>query len=328
MSGAGGGAGTGGGGGIEMGQGGGTTNDDAGFTWRSGAPCPVARFEAMGLNMNGKLLVMGGFISNALDVTRRVDVYDPAADSWSQLNDLPGAQTHVGLVRVDGGALLVGGLLDWPATVTSDVWFYNSAQDSYDARPPLAAPRAAMGVALVGTRVHAIGGLAADGNSDSAAHEVIDLLNLNSGWSMSAALPNPRNHLGTAAIASRIYVLAGRHGWDENTGDQPTLSIFDDLASTWTAGADVPLARSEIAAATFATASRLVVVGGSIAGVQPTDDVSIYDPATDTWTTLPALPSKVKGAVADVIGRSIVVSTGSPTNIDPSATTYIGCCLE
>jgi hypothetical protein len=72
---------------------------------------------------------------------------------------------------------------------------------------------------------------------------------------------------------------------------------------------------------------RILVVGGSLPGVIPSADVLVYDPANDAWSSLPPLPEPRKGAVAAQIGREIVVTTGSPTSIDPSATTFIGCCL-
>jgi hypothetical protein len=59
----------------------------------------------------------------------------------------------------------------------------------------------------------------------------------------------------------------------------------------------------------------------------PSADVLIYDPTLNAWSRLPSLPQPRKGAVATRIGPRIVVTTGSPTSIDPSATTWIGCCL-
>ena len=62
-------------------------------------------------------------------------------------------------------------------------------------------------------------------------------------------------------------------------------------------------------------------------GIVPSADVFVYDPTANSWSTLRALPEKRKGAVAFQIGRRIIVTTGSPTSTDPSASTFIGCCL-
>ena len=61
------------------------------------------------------------------------------------------------------------------------------------------------------------------------------------------------------------------------------------------------------------------VVGGSLPGIVPSDDVLVYDPARDAWSSLPPLPEPRKGAVAAQIGRQIVVTTGSPAGPTSSA---------
>jgi hypothetical protein len=86
--------------------------------------------------------------------------------------------------------------------------------------------------------------------------------------------------------------------------------------------------RSEIGAATVSLSDeRLLVVGGSVTGKLPSDDVLLYDPQLDSWSTLPSLPLPLKGVVAARIGKKVIVTTGSPTSTDPTDKTYIGCCL-
>ncbi|MFI5302436.1 MAG: glycosyl hydrolase, partial [Polyangiales bacterium] len=187
--------------------------------------------------------------------------------------------------------------------------------------------RAAMAVGIIDRALHAAGGLAADGNTDTDEHRALSLDDLPSGWSIAARLPNARNHLGGAGIGALFFAVGGRHGWDEAGGNQATLSIFDTDGGTWSAGPDLALARSEIGGATFAVDSRLVVIGGSQNGVHPVDQVSVYDSSGGVWSSLPPLPSPRKGAVAARIGPRIVVTTGSPTSTDPDATTWVGCCL-
>src|SRR5438270_13610634 len=70
----------------------GAAGDGGGFAWTEAAPCPLARFEAIGAVVDGALWVLGGFTSADLAVTGQVDVYDPATDSWRAGPPLPGAQ--------------------------------------------------------------------------------------------------------------------------------------------------------------------------------------------------------------------------------------------
>jgi len=312
-------------------DGGAANSPDGGapLSWTEGAPCPVARFEANGVVVDDELWVMGGFLSTSLDVTKRVDIYEPSTNSWRLGPELPGAETHAGVVSLGRDFVMVAGFAGnvLTRTTTAGVWRWSAADAAWSAGPDLPTPRAAVAAALVGSELHAAGGLAPNGNSDSGEHLLWDLGGSNA-WVGAAPLPNPRNHGGGAASGGLFFAVAGRHGWDEIEGHDPALDAFDPRAGSWTPRAAMPGARSEIGAATVTMPDgRLLVVGGSIAGKHPSSDVLVYDPRLDSWSALPSLPEPRKGVVAARIGAKIVVTTGSPTSTDPSATTWVGCCL-
>jgi N-acetylneuraminic acid mutarotase len=317
---------------VDSGTSDGGTGGDSGdvgpaFAWVEAAPCPLARFEANGAIVDGALWVVGGFVSARLDVTSAVDIYDPATDSWHAGPPLPGAQTHIGLVALGSDVLVVGGFLDSLVSTTADVWRWSGADARWIPGPALPAPQSSFAWALLGNQLHIAGGLAADGQSDTGIHLVWDVTGAGP-WIAATSLTNPRNHGGGAAGAGVFYAIAGRHRWDEVGGDDPEVDALDPASGDWTVRAPIPTARSEIAASTSAMADgRILVVGGSVAGKHPSTDVLIYDPALDTWSQLPPLPEARKGAVAARFGPRIVVTTGSPTSTDPSATTWVGCCL-
>jgi hypothetical protein len=304
---------------------------DSSFGWTPAVPSPIARFEANGAVVGDELWVLGGFTSADLLVTGLVDIYDPVADAWRPGPDLPGAETHIAVVTFDGDVIVGGGFTGpfvgaRPPT-TDEVWRWSADAGTWSPGPPLPAPGAAFSWALLGTTFQIAGGLAADGNSDSDVHYVWDLAGA-AGWTTAAPLPDARNHGGGAATGGLFYAIAGRHGWNESSGDVAEVDAFDPASGSWTARAPIPIARSEIGAATSTTADgRIVVVGGSISGIAPSADVLVYDPALDAWCALASLPEPRKGAVAARIGSKIVVTGGSPTSVDPSATTFVGCCL-
>jgi len=299
------------------------------FSWTEATPCPVPRFEANGVVVDDELWVMGGFLSSSLNVTKRVDIYDPSNDSWRLGPELPDAETHLGVANVGSDILLVGGFNGnvLTRTTTAGVWRWIAAEASWTAGPALPSPRAATAAALVGMQMHVAGGLAQDGDTDSDDHVVWDLAGPGV-WTSAAPLPKPRNHGGGAASHGLLFAVSGRHGWDEIAGDDPALHAFDPAKGSWSERAPMPTARSEIGAATITLPDgRLLVVGGSVAGKQPSGDVLVYDPSLDLWSTLPSLPVPLKGVVAVRVGEKIIVTTGSPTSTDPSDTTYIGCSL-
>ena len=299
---------------------------DAGvFTWREVAPCPLARFEPMGVAVGGKLLVMGGFTSDTLAYTRRIHAYDPVTDTWTERAQLPGSPEHSG-TALNGSTLYVAGGLD---PINGSVWVLDTAADTWSGGTNLTIPRAAMALVFESGRLHALAGLAPDNFTDLDAHSVLDLSG-DAGWvDQPGNVPNPRNHLGYGLIGNVIYLAGGRHHWDEGAGNQTTLSGFDLDAGVWLSGLpDMPdYGRSEIGGSTFAHRGKLYVVGGAKNPAQPTADVLVYDPATNAWSKLPPLPGPRKGPAAAGVGNQIIVTTGSPTGTDPVTTTWVGCCV-
>src|SRR5262249_50548117 len=79
-------------------------------------------------------------------------------------------------------------------------------------------------------------------------------------------LPAARNHGGGAATGGRMYAIAGRHQWNETSGDVTDVDELDPATGAWTERAPIPVARSEIGASTLAMSDgRILVVGGSVA---------------------------------------------------------------
>ena len=193
------------------------------FAWTLASPCPLARFEANTVVVGAEVWVMGGFTSADLAVTRRVDIYDPEADSWHRGPDLPGAETHVAVISVDGDIIVAGGFAGGFTVArpppTEAVHRLNVATEEWTAGPTLPTRGAAFAWALVGTEFHVAGGLAGDGNSDGNTHHVWDLAGP-AEWTTAESLPNARNHGGGAAAGGLFYAIAGRHGWNEQSAER------------------------------------------------------------------------------------------------------------
>jgi N-acetylneuraminic acid mutarotase len=89
--------------------------------------------------IGGKVYVFGGFVDSGFHVTKRVDMYDPSMNTWTQKGNMPAglAETHLGVT--DDGTYLyfAGGFagdLDTTKSPTQTalgtVWRYNPANDS------------------------------------------------------------------------------------------------------------------------------------------------------------------------------------------------------
>ena len=61
--------------------------------WLAASPLPVPRTEVAAAPLQGRIVVVGGFLANGGN-SRRVDAYDPRRDAWMRLPDLPTSVDH------------------------------------------------------------------------------------------------------------------------------------------------------------------------------------------------------------------------------------------
>jgi len=146
-------------------------------------------------------------------------------------------------------------------------------------------------------------------------------------WKNVAPMHHPRQlHAATFGADGKLYVFGGFGGVGDYTEDprDPENSLkeaaeiqswsrslasverYDPATDTWTERAPMPRPRQEMGAALGAD-GRIYVVGGaySFGNPLPVDDVDIYDPQTDSWSTGPSLqhPRRALAVVAAPDGR-------------------------
>jgi N-acetylneuraminic acid mutarotase len=122
-------------------------------------------------------------------------------------------------------------------------------------------------------------------------------------------MPTPRNHHAAAAIGGKLYVVGGRPPFSPGLG---TLEVYDPVKNEWATLAPMPTGRSGIAGAVVK--GCLYVFGGEgnqlhPRGVYPQNEV--YDPRTNTWETMPAMPTPRHGIGAGVLGNKIYIPGGA-----------------
>lgn len=294
-----------------------TDGSEAHPRWSRAAPLPVPRIEAAGTVIDGRLLVVSGFMDSLLTSTTRVDLYDPTTDEWRRLSDIPQALTHANLA-VDGTRVwLAGGFEgDHPGPVTSRVWTYDLETSTWSERPPLPEPRGAGALVIAGRQLHYFGGFAADRETNEADHWVLDLESP-SAWRTAAPLPAARGQLGAVTIRGKIYAVGGQFFHDERAPvDLDLVHVYDPTTDVWRRLTGLPIAVSHAEASTFAYRDRIFVVGGrSNVGLRPVlDEIFLYDPGTDQWIGLPPLPRGLLGPVSNVLDGKLFVAGGSARN--------------
>lgn len=285
--------------------------------------------------MGGKLYVFGGFdknVNNRPIATRAASVYDPAADRWTRLRDIPDPVTHAGVAADAQSIYLAGGFLgDHPGPQTSHVWRYDVAGDTWHALPPLPTARGAGALVRLGRVLHYFGGVERDASNryrrDYGDHWTLNLdgagPSLPGAWQTAAPMPNPRNHLSGAAMNGLIYAIGGQHLGDEANGNQREVNVYDPGTNAWRVLSPLPVPLGHITSSVFGWRGHIIVAGGVTVGERESAQVFAYDPAANRWSTLTALPGPRQSPVADMIGDALVVATGA-TAAGPTTSTFVG----
>jgi N-acetylneuraminic acid mutarotase len=252
-------------------------------------------------------------------------VYNPVADQWTRLADVPAELTHQA-VAIDGNTIwsLGGTVGDSPGTVVDSVYLYDVTANTWSTGPSLPAPRGGGQTVILGRNLHFFGGFLPDRQTGSLDHWVMNLDNLAAGWSSLAAMPEPRNHFAGVGLNGKIYALGGATGHDTGPRDVAFVHVYNPASNQWTQLASLPVAASHIETGTFVQDGRIFVTGGrsNVTGQKLLDTFYSYDPNTNSWSSLPPLPRPTRVHVARVINGMLIVGNGEYPHAEPQDEYY------
>lgn len=279
--------------------------------WRDHAPAPVELLDAGGAALNGKIYVVGGKTATGPKTT--VYVYDPTADSWSTVADLPGPAVENPAVVAYGGRLYVfGGSTDPFSGAAANAASFDPSTGTWTPLPSMPTARGGPAAQVLGDRIYVVGGMGANGASVASA-EVFDPLA--SSWSVGPNMSVRRDNPGAASIGGKLYVFGGRtRNADGSTAGATlnTVEALDPGTGTWTARSAMPTGRRTMVVAMIG--GRALVMGGEVAS----DGSAFYqneeyNPVTDTWRTLYPMKTGRHGAAAGVVDGVVYVIGGGAT---------------
>ena len=314
-----------------------------GGTWTRKSSLPVAIAEVGVSQVDGKIYVVGGNEqvgeNPPTGATTFHMMYDPATDSWHERSPLPRPLSHIGVTELGGKLYAMGGLTDNVHIGPQNLALvYDPKTDRWNELPPLSSPRGSLGVVAFDNKIHIFGGRSSEkvvrvslpdapemfaGIGTVTTHEIYDPARCI--WSQGKPLPGPpRDHMGIAVLDGKIHVFGGRINDFSDLLDRH--DVYDPREDTWKSAAPLPRPRS---AGAYTVLNGLIIYAGGECKPrgQPFvsnafEDVTAYDPKTDTWITLSPLPqarhafgaATVKG-VAYFVGGALVCGGGASTDI-------------
>ncbi|MDB5295917.1 MAG: Kelch repeat-containing protein [Phycisphaerales bacterium] len=300
-------------------------------SWSTMTPSPVARAEAVGTLVNGKLYVLGGLNGNVEPGTKnhyiaqaRGDVFDSKTNKWTRVADMPDPFTHSTGVAVGTTIWFVGNYDgNHPGPGSSKVWKYDTVKNTWSRGPDLPAQRGAGGTALVGSTLYFVGGMDKSRTINEANMWSLDLSMPSPAWQAKPSMPTARNHLSVVALNGKVYAISGQRGQEEAQVALKAVEVYDPATNKWTKLKDMPGARTHATEGVFVYAGRIVIVGGEIGFNKPQRELWAYNPSSDSWSVMGYLPSARSTTVAAALpdGRVIVSTGNSPYS---TTSTWIG----
>jgi serine/threonine protein kinase/N-acetylneuraminic acid mutarotase len=281
-----------------------TTEIFDGTSWKLGAAIPTPR-QMLSAASEGKLVYVLGGTNGTADLAT-VETYDPAADTWTSLPELPGRRSDFGVAHADGRLVVLGGVSQ--GQVLKSVVALDVATQSWNGLPDLGTARHGMAVAGVGRTIYAIGGSTGVGDAQiTASAEALKLAPRKpqpaSEW---RALPNaPTERLMTAGtvVGDEIWVAGGMRRGET----LQTVESYNTKTGAWQEQPPLPIPLHHATAAAYR--GDMVVIGGASDNLADASN-KVFAFRGGKWTELPPLQYARAAAAAAVVGDKLVVVGG------------------
>ncbi len=122
---------------------------------------------------------------------------------------------------------------------------------------------------------------------------------------------DPRDDATTFTINNLVYCGLGMNTWYSCTSD---FKVFDVTTESWSNGVNLPSGQERQYANGFSHQGFGYIFGGINGSGTYFNDYWKFNPQTNAWTMLPALPSSGKaGAVSFLIGDTVYIVGGKTT---------------
>jgi len=250
----------------------------------------------------GSIFLIGG---EQTDTGRSVEIYDVAADSWSEGPDMPvtgsnQGRSHTQPVVIDHHIYVIGGLRTTDRKPIDDVIVLNTGNthDGWMKLQEMPTPRGPAACAAHGRKIYCAGGVVDAPTNPLPPTDAFEMYDtVTDTWTVLTPMPRPRESAFAHVIGDKFYVISGRNlGVNDVV---PFTDIYDINTGTWSQGAPPPVARGGYASAVIQ--GRIILFSGELGSAAGGNENGVvvgiheYDPARDTWRSLADIPTPRHG---------------------------------
>jgi N-acetylneuraminic acid mutarotase len=288
----------------------GAAQPEPAFEWTSALPMITPRSEVAAAAIGSRIYVIGGLDGFARTIAT-VEAFDVAENRWTIVSPLPKPVHHASAIAVGGKVYVFGGFTGVASTPVDTLYIYDPLTDRWSRGADLPDSTGGVALTVVEGRIHMLGGKSIGANVDS--HYVYDPAA--NTWSSEPEMISGREQFAALTIGNRIYVFGGRQGGLLYNID--TVEAFDIDRKTWDTMMPMPLKRSGFV--TLEYGGKVYVFGGE-APTTTFDQVDVYNPKTDRWSTMAErMPNARHGlAGAQIDGSFFLIGGGKRSGLSVS----------
>jgi hypothetical protein len=264
--------------------------------------------------------------------------YNPATNTWvTKAATYPDNQVNnmaCGVLTVSGTPYIycVGGSAAGGTTATGRVFFYNPVTDAIttltgaDDWPAAAGATLPGGFSVFNNKLYILGGFTINVASTNQIWQFDPTLAVGGKWLQRVNTPVGIMYAPTATIGNIIYV-GGASDYSGGLVIDTTNSFgFNPGTNTIVSIAAIPRATGETRGLTFN--GKMLVMGGGRVAPNPSNEVDVYDPVTNSWavnTPVPAFATARRNFATDTNGTNRIWLSGGYAPTAPTDSTEVFC---
>ncbi len=284
----------------------GTTFSQTWITTESSPNGARAKAETTMLN-DGRIIVTGGAINTV--ATEITEIYDPIADTWTRVADLPAPVVyHASVCVSDSTILLFGGKIG--EKTTANVWEYNINTDTWTQKEDMPIDIIKHSVTVLQNSTVLIGGGYSLPSNEESSWSFIYNPKTNTYSDNINLLTKRTGHSAVLLNDGNVMYLAGYNY--VGGGAITDIEIFDTQAQSWSVQGEISTGRTGGQEVVKTQSGDIFVIGGfnGFASLN-LDVIDKYNAETQTWTTIQNLPQATSGTnVALLENGEILVAGG------------------